>query len=180
MFWKYFFALEGEGDMFIVTARIPKKRLLAAAVAVLCCCAAVLTGIFCAHGLSAVSASSPVSGEVKGLRGNDDRAAFLRDLGWEISEDPISAEELLIPEVFDESYDDYLALQAGQGFDLTAYCGKRVKRYTYEVVNHPSGETGVQAALLIYKNRLVGGEVLSARPDGFIHGLAMPETGLTQ
>lgn len=166
--------------MFIVTARIPKKRLLAAAVAVLCCCAAVLTGIFCAHGLNVVSASSAaVTGEVKGLRKNEDRVAFLRGLGWEVGEEPIATEELLIPETFDESYTDYLALQTGQGFDLSAYCGKRVKRYTYEVLNHPSGEAGVQAALLVYKNRLVGGEVLSVKPDGFIHGLAMPqaETG---
>lgn len=161
--------------MFIVTARIPKKRLLAAAVAVLCCCAAVLTGIFCAHGLSVVSVSSAVTGEVKGLRKNEDRVAFLKELGWEVSEEPIATEELLIPEAFDESYGDYLALQAGQGFDLSAYCGKRVKRYTYEVLNHPSGESGVQAALLVYKNRLVGGEVLSAKPDGFIHGLAVPQ-----
>lgn len=159
--------------MLIVTARIPKKRLLAAAVAVLCCCAAVLTGIFCAHGLNVVSASSAVTGEVKGLGHNEDRVAFLQQLGWEVVEEPIAAEELVIPETFDESYSDYLALQTGQGFDLSAYCGKRVKRYTYEVLNHPSGESGVQAALLVYKSRLVGGEVLSARPDGFIHGLAM-------
>lgn len=161
--------------MFIVTARIPKKRLLAAAVAALCCCAAVLTGIFCAHGLSVVSASSTVTGEVKGLKKNEDRVEFLRQLGWEVSEEPVATEELFIPEAFDESYDDYLALQTGQGFDLSAYCGKRVKRYTYEVFNHPSGEAGVQAALLVYKGRLVGGEVLSARPDGFIHGLAIPQ-----
>lgn len=166
--------------MFIVTARIPKKRLLVAAVAVLCCCAAVLTGIFCAHGLSAVSATAAVTGEVKGLRDNEDRVAFLRELGWEVSGEPVATEELLIPEAFDSSYNDYLALQAGQGFDLPAYCGKRVKRYTYEVYNHPSGESGVQAALLIYKNRLVGGEVLSAKSDGFIHGLDMPPVGMSK
>lgn len=168
--------------MFIVTARIPKKRLLAAGAALLCCAAAVvLAGIFRAHGSSAVSASSPAAGEnVKGLRGNDSRVAYLESLGWEVGKDPIATEELLIPESFDDSYGDYLALQSEQGFDLSAYCGKRVKRYTYEVLNHPSGEAGVQAALLIYKNRLVGGEVLSARPDGFIHGLAMPETGMAK
>lgn len=160
--------------MFIVTAHIPKRRLLIAAVAALVCCAAVVTGVFCARGL-AVSASSTVTGEVKGLRRNEDRVAFLRELGWEVAEEPVATEELVIPETFDESYDEYLALQAGQGFDLSAYCGKRVKRYTYEVLNHPSGESGVQAALLLYKNRLVGGEVLSARPDGFIHGLDMPQ-----
>lgn len=167
--------------MFIVTARIPKKRLLVGAVAVLCCCAAVLTGIFCAHGLSVASAAAAtVTGEVRGLRDNDDRVAFLQELGWVVSEEPVATEELLIPEAFDSSYDEYLALQTGQGFDLAAYSGKRVKRYTYEVLNHPSGESGVQAALLIYKNRLVGGEVLSARADGFIHGLAMPQVGMSK
>lgn len=160
--------------MFIVTARLPKKRLIAAAAAALCCCAAVLVGVFCAKGLSAVSASSAVSAEVKGLKSNEGRVAYLQSLGWEVSAEPIATEELLIPETFDDSYADYLALQTGQGFDLSAYCGKRVKRYTYEVTNHPSGETGVQAAMLIYKGRLIGGEVLSVQPDGFIHGLAMP------
>lgn len=162
--------------MFIVTARIPKRQLLAAGAALLCCCAAVLVGIFCTRGLRAVSAASAVSAEVKGLRDNGSRVAYLKGLGWEVSGEPIATEEMMIPETFDESYDDYLALQTQQGFQLTDYCGKRIKRYTYEVTNHPSGETGVQAALLIYKNRLIGGEVLSAQPNGFIHGLAMPQT----
>ena len=156
--------------MFIVTARLPKRRLITAGVVVLCCCAAVVAGIFCAHGLSAVSASA----EVKGVRDNDDRVAYLESYGWAVSQDPIATEELLIPEEFDASYDAYLALQSEQGFDLTAYCGKRVKRYTYEITNYPTGETGVQAALLVYKNTVIGGEVLSATPDGFLHGLSMP------
>ena len=61
-----------------------------------------------------------------------------------------------------------------QGFDLTQYAGKRVKRYTYEIYNYPSGEAGVQANLLIHKNTVIGGEVLSPRLNGFLHGLAMP------
>lgn len=162
--------------MFIVTARLPKKRLLTAGAAMLFCCVAVIAGVVCARGVNAVSASSPVSSEVKGLKSNEDRVAYLESLGWTVSGEPIATEELLIPETFDESYEDYLALQTGQGFDLSAYCGKRVKRYTYEITNYPTGESGVQAALLIYKGRLIGGEVLSCAPDGFIHGLAMPES----
>ena len=73
-----------------------------------------------------------------------------------------------------DSYQDYLALQSQQGFDLEKYAGKRVKRYTYEVLNYPTGETGVQANLLIRKNTVVGGEVLSPQLDGFLHGLAQP------
>ena len=156
--------------MFIVTARLPKRRLLTAGLTALCCCVAVIAGIFCLQSLDSVSAAS----EVKGIRDNDDRIAYLEQFGWTVSSEPIAVEELLIPETFDASYDEYLALQAEQGFDLTAYCGKRVKRYTYEITNYPTGETGVQAALLLYRNKVIGGEVLSSHPDGFLHGLAMP------
>ena len=68
-------------------------------------------------------------------------------------------------------------LQRQQGFDLERYAGKRAKRYTYEILNYPSGETGVQANLLLYKTTVIGGEVLSPRLDGFLHGLSMPEDG---
>ena len=99
---------------------------------------------------------------------------YLAGYGWEVNSEPLATQELLIPEEMDESYDEYLALQSQQGFDLTQYAGKRVKRYTYEITNYPTGETGVQANLLIYKNRVIGGEVLSPQMDGFLHGLAMP------
>ena len=88
--------------------------------------------------------------------------------------DPIAVEELIIPEQFDETYSQYLELQASQGFDLTDYCGKRVKRYTYEITNYPTGESGIQAGLLVYKSTVIGGDVLSAQLGGFIHGLEMP------
>ena len=49
-----------------------------------------------------------------------------------------------------------------------------MKRYAYAVTNYPSGESGVEAGLLLYKNTVVAGEVLSASLGGFIQGLAMP------
>jgi hypothetical protein len=157
--------------MIIVTARIPKRRLLAgAATALVCCLAAAAAIVFSLAGRAVTT-----SAEVRGIRTNDDRVAYLASLGWEVEESPLSTEELLIPKEFDESYTDYLALQADQGFDLTQYRGKRVKRYTYTVTNHPSGATDVQAAILVYRNRVIGGQVLSAS-GAFLHGLAMPET----
>ena len=108
------------------------------------------------------------------MRSNQDRIDYLAAYGWQVSEEPLVTQELLIPEEMDDSYTEYLALQTGQGFDLQKYAGKRVKRYTYEVLNYPTGETGVQANLLLYKNTVIGGEVLSPQLDGFLHGLAMP------
>ena len=75
---------------------------------------------------------------------------------------------------FADTYTQYLDLQAQQGFDLTKYRGKRVKRYTYAVTNYPTGESGVQAGLLLYRNTVIGGDVLSNALGGFIHGLTMP------
>lgn len=144
--------------MFIVTARIPKKRLLIGATTVLCCAAVIATALILTVGGRAVTAAA----EVSHIRDNDDRVAYLNELGWQVSAEPVSTEELLIPDAFDESYTDYLALQSQQGFDLTRYCGKRVKRYTYQITNYPDNPDGVQAVLLIYKNRIIGGQLQAA------------------
>ena len=155
--------------MFIFTAKLHRGRILAVAAAAAAVCG-VLAGVNILGAGAAVStAASP-----KGVKSNEDRVAYLESYGWEVSEEPISVEELLVPEEFDETYAQYLELQSAQGFDLTQYCGKRVRRYTYEVTNYPTGETGIQAGLLIYKNTVVGGDVLSAQLGGFIHGLEKP------
>lgn len=155
--------------MFIITARLPKKQLLAAGAAALCCVFAALAFAF-TLGSRAVA----VSAEVKNVKDNDDRLSYLSGLGWQVSEQPIATEELLIPQEFDDSYQGYLKLQADQGFDLTQYRGKRVKRYTYQLTNYPTQDEPVQIALLIYKNRVVGGQIQSSS-GSFLHGLTLPE-----
>lgn len=154
--------------MIIFTARIPKRRLLAGASAALCCVFAIL-----AFALTLGGRAVAASAEVKNIRDNDDRLAYLAGLGWQTSSQPIATEELLIPEEFDESYTGYLQLQSDQGFDLTQYKGKRVKRYTYQLTNYPSQDEPVQISLLIYKNRVVGGQIQSSS-GSFLHGLTLP------
>lgn len=158
--------------MIIVTARVPKRRLLAGGITALCCCAVLAAALVLTMGGQAVTASA----EAKHIRTNDDRLAYLNGLGWQVSPQPIATEELLIPEELDDSYTDYLKLQADQGFDLGRYRGKRVKRYTYQLTNYPSQDEPVQIALLIYKDKVVGGQIQSAS-GSFLHGLAMPGGG---
>lgn len=158
--------------MLIMTAKLPKRKLTlgVAAAALLCCCAIALNfGQAVSREVSASTVPSP-----KGVKSNQDRIDYLSAYGWQVSQEPIATQELLIPDELDDSYDEYVALQSQQGFNLEKYAGKRVKRYTYEVLNYPTGETGVQVNLLICKNTVVGGEVLSPQLDGFLHGLAMP------
>lgn len=156
--------------MIIFTARVPKRQLLAAGAAALCCVFAVLAFTLTLGG-RAVAASA----EVKHVKTNDDRLAYLSGLGWQVSPQPIATEELLIPEQFDDSYQGYLQLQADQGFDLNQYRGKRVKRYTYQLTNYPAQAEPVQVALLVYKNKVVGGQIQSSS-GSFLHGLTLPAT----
>lgn len=158
--------------MLIMTAKVPRRKLAlwTLAAATLCCCA-FLVNVGALRSSGGVETAAVRS---KGIKTNEDRVAYLAEYGWQVKEDPLATQELIIPKEFDEDYTDYLALQEQQGFDLKKYAGKRVKRYTYEITNYPTGESGVQINLLIHKNTVVGGEVLSARMDGFLHGLAMP------
>ena len=159
--------------MFIFTAKVKRGTITLGllGVAVVCAAAVLVTGLLSGRS-AAASASLP---SPRGVRTAEDRVAYLEGCGWLVDPNPIAVEELLIPEEFDETYQEYLTLQSDQGFDLTKYRGKRVKRYAYEIKNYPTGETGVQAGLLIYKNTVIGGEVLSSRLNGFIHGLMPPE-----
>lgn len=155
--------------MFIITARVRKGPILAVAATAAVVCGILLTALWLGGGETA-----PAGGSAAGVGSNEDRIAYLARYGWQVESQPAAVEELVIPEVFDASYDQYLQLQADQGFDLTAYCGKRVKRYTYNITNYPTGEGGIQAGLLIYKDTVIGGDVLSPQLGGFIHGLEMP------
>ena len=158
--------------MLIVSAKLPRRTLaLGGLLTALLVCSLALLPSF---SVALPAGSSDTGPSPTGRRTNTQRVEYLSAYGWEVSADPISTEELVIPEEMDERYEDYLALQNGQGFDLTRYAGKRVKRYTYEIYNYPSGEAGVQANLLMYRNTVIGGEVLSPKLNGFLHGLAMP------
>ena len=158
--------------MFIFTARLNRKRLAGAAAALILLCGAAFA-LGAGGSDAAVDAAAPSPPAIK-VKTNEDRIAYLEHYGWQVDPQPVSVEEMLIPQAFDESYAEYLALQQSQGFDLSEYCGKRVKRCTYEITNYPSGETGVQVSILVYKNKVVGGEVLSPQLNGFLHGLEMP------
>ena len=158
--------------MFIFTARLNRKRLVVAAAALILFCGAALA-VSTSNSDNSVGVSTVSTAPTK-VKTNEDRIAYLTSYGWQVNTEPVLVEEMLIPETFDDSYTEYLELQQSQGFNLSEFCGKRVKRYTYEITNYPTGESGVQVSILIYKNKVIGGEVLSPQLNGFLHGLEMP------
>ncbi|MBQ8448815.1 MAG: DUF4830 domain-containing protein, partial [Clostridia bacterium] len=83
---------------------------------------------------------------------------------------PIEEVEVSIPAEFDTVYIGYNDIQKAQGLNLAKYKGKEVVRYTYEVTNYEGYDGTVYINLLVYRNKVVGGDVCSADASGFIHG----------
>lgn len=97
--------------------------------------------------------------------------AFLTAFGWETPAQPEETIQVLIPVQFDEVMEQYNAIQLAQGGDLTRYRGKTVQRCTFRVTNHPEGEE-VRANVLVYRGRIIGGDVCSLELNGFMHGFS--------
>lgn len=104
------------------------------------------------------------------IKTDEDRIAFLGQFGWEVKPTAIEVKETKIPKEFDTVFSTYNELQKRQGLDLSDYKGKAITRYTYEITNYPDYEGTVYANLIIYKNKVIGGDICTADVDGFIHG----------
>ena len=117
------------------------------------------------------ASSLPTGQEVEysGIKTNEDRVTFLSRFGWTVEKEPILEEDVTIPADFDSVFAAYNDLQKTLGLDLARYKRKGVKHYRYKVTNHPSGGT-VYANLLIYRGKVIGGDISSAAMNGFVYG----------
>ena len=104
------------------------------------------------------------------IKTDEDRIAFLGQFGWEVKPTAVEVKETKIPKEFDNVFSTYNELQKRQGLDLSDYKGKAITRYTYEITNYPDYEGTVYANLIIYKNKVIGGDICTADVEGFIHG----------
>ncbi len=108
------------------------------------------------------------------VKTNEDRIEFLSQYGWEVNGDPVDEAKVTIPSDFDKVLNSYNELQKQQGLDLTKYRGKEVTRYTYEVTNYPGYDGKVFANVIVYKSRVIGGDICSSDVSGFIGTFAFP------
>ena len=104
------------------------------------------------------------------IKTNDDRIDFLEQFGWTVNENPVDEKTVTIPKEFDKIMLSYNEFQRQMGLDLAKYKGKEVTRYTYEITNYPEYEGRVYANMLIYRNKVIGGDVCSADAKGFLQG----------
>ena len=110
--------------------------------------------------------------EITNVKSEKNRVAYLAQYGWEVESPAESECEVMIPRTFSTVFEDYNTLQKRQGFDLSQFCGKEVRMYTYRVTNAPE-EFGdeVLAVLYVLNNRVVGGDIHSTALDGKMTGI---------
>ena len=152
--------------MFIMSVRASTIRFFAA----------VLAGVtlLCGIMIFALSPSGDESAPVlnySNIKTEEDRIAFLKNLGWEVKAAPIEVAEFTVPENFDQVLVGYNEIQKRQGLDLSRYARKTVTRYTYEITNYPNYSGTVYANIIVYRNKVIAGDVCSANGTDFVQGL---------
>ena len=117
-------------------------------------------------GTEQVKSARPITN----VKSEKQRVAYLAQYGWEVESPALSEENVVIPRIFNQVFENYNALQKQQGFDLSDYCGMEVKLYTYKVCNSSIGDE-VVAMLYVYSGTVIAGDVHSTALDGYMCGI---------
>lgn len=101
-----------------------------------------------------------VKSSTQELSTNAERVQYISTLGVTLQNDNYERKDVVIPYEFGDVYENYNSLQIKSGFNLKAYCGKVVTVYTYFTDDEKS------VHLMIYKNKLIGGDISETRVNG--------------
>ena len=105
------------------------------------------------------------------IKTEQDVINFLAQFGWQVEGKAIEVKTVSVPDEFDKIYAGYNQLQLAQGLDLTRYKGKMLTRYTFKITNYEGHDGTVYANVLVYRKKVVGGDVCSAEvTNGFVQG----------
>ena len=150
--------------MLVMTAKLSKKKIALIFTAVVLLIAAIVV-IFSGGSTATVSPN---------VGSNDARVEFLKGFGWDVTTSPVESGQVKVPQNASQIFERYNALQKSQGYDLTEYAGKTVMRYVYEVKNYPGATEPVYATVLVYKDKIIGGDITDTSAKGKIQGFKMP------
>ncbi len=152
--------------MVIFTTKLSKTKLIAIIAAA---AAITLLLVFLANRNTGTSITTAAGTK---LTTPEARVEFLASCGYTVSEPPVRTQEVLIPKEWNEVYERYAQLQSSQGFELKKYKDKKVMQYVYLVENWPEESADpVYATLLVYKDKLIGGELTRGGENGFLRPL---------
>ncbi|MBR3768484.1 MAG: DUF4830 domain-containing protein [Clostridia bacterium] len=132
----------------------------------------ILLSLFCIFTICLILQNSDTKNIIYCYSENE-RIDFLNINGWVVDESTGEYSEISLPNVIDETFEEYIELQKEQGFDLMPYIGKSVQKYTYEVLNYPGYENsgGIFATIFVYSDKIIAADIYSAAIDGFIQGV---------
>ena len=148
--------------MMVMTAKVDIKKILMILGAI--ALGIILLVMLLGGGEESTPTAAPVTN-------NDSRVEFLQQQGWEVNASPAESGQVRIPQEVSEMFSRYNDLQKSQGYDLTKYAGKTVMRYVYRVNNYPDATEPVYATVLVYKNKIIGGDITNTAPDGTMQGI---------
>ncbi len=159
--------------MFIYSFRASTVKL----VGVICVALTVLITLIAfvpTYAISSQTSATPddtaVSYSYDKIKSTADVVSFLSQFGWTVAAEPVEVKTVTIPSEFDKVFAAYNEMQKEQGLNLAKYKNKEVTRYTFSVSNYEDYDGTVYANVLVYRNRVIGGDICSADVSGFVHG----------
>ena len=147
--------------MFVLSFKAGKKQLWST-LACVAIAGAIAGAALC---MPSLSSSVPVSSAVSlSAETEEQRLQLLTELGYETDGESPEVREVRIPDEPDRAFTQYNTLQQQSGMNLEQYMGKRVKVYTYGILNSTDGGAA-QANVYVYKGKAVAGDVTALRDD---------------
>lgn len=150
--------------MFVCSVRASTVKFFA----VLVLCLVVLFGVVIGNQTVSASAEGGSSVNFSGIKTDEDRRAFIESFGYKVKSAEASSADFLLPENFDRVMLGYNEIQKTQGLDLSKYVKKKVTRYSYELESYEGYEGAVFANLFVYRGKVIGCDVSTADPSGFV------------
>ena len=162
--------------MFIYTVRVNTLKFIGIiGAAVLALCMLIVFVPAYEPAATAAIATTTAKYNYDKIKTEADVVSFLEQFGWTVEEKPLESIEIRIPNQFDKVMNAYNELQKNQGLDLSRYKDKDVMRYTFRVTNYPGYSGTVYANVIVFKNKVIGGDICSSDVMGFINGFQYPE-----
>ena len=162
--------------MFVYTMRAGTIKFFAVVGAALALLIALIV-LVPTYGTDSSAAVEEVSYSYGKIKTSDDVEHFLSQFGWQVEDAPLEEAKVTLPEEFDKIFTAYNEIQRRQGLNLAKYKRKEITRYTYEVTNYENYAGKVYANVLVYRGRVIGGDICSADTSGFIHGFEKENKG---
>ena len=155
--------------MFVYSMRAGTIKL----VGIICVALTVLITLIAfvpTYATPTTDADAEVSYRYDKIKNEADVAEFLSQFGWQVNATPSEVKKVTLPSEFDKIFAAYNEIQKEQGLNLSKFKNKEVMRYTFTVTNYEGYEGTVWANVLVYRNRVIGGDLCSADVTGFVHG----------